>query len=73
MCIYSFIIAFLFRIRPQLARERIDMCQVCTAVMPEEKQVLLGKDKAFTFDYVYDIPTMQDFIYKDCVEKLIEG
>ncbi|XP_053384729.1 kinesin-like protein KIF21A [Mercenaria mercenaria] len=61
------------RIRPQLARERIDMCQVCTAVMPSEKQVLLGKDKAFTFDYVYDLPTMQEFIYKDCVEKLIEG
>ncbi|KAL4225702.1 Kinesin-like protein kif21b [Mactra antiquata] len=61
------------RIRPQSARERIDMCQVCTAVMPSEKQVMLGKDKAFTFDYVYDMPSTQDFIYKDCVEKLIEG
>ena len=49
------------------------MCQICTAVMQSEKQVLLGKDKAFTFDYVYDIPAVQEFIYKDCVEKLIEG
>lgn len=41
--------------------------------MPEEKQVILGKDKAFTFDYVYDIPTTQEHIYNDCVRKLIDG
>ncbi|XP_052802857.1 kinesin-like protein KIF21A isoform X4 [Mya arenaria] len=61
------------RIRPQLARERIDMCQVCTAVMEHEKQVILGKDKSFTFDHVYDIPSTQEFIYQDCVLKLIDG
>ena len=61
------------RIRPQLARERIDMCQICTAVMPEEDQVMLGKDKAFTFDHVYDIPGTQEHIYNDSVRKLIDG
>ena len=49
------------------------MCQVCTAVMPEEKQVMLGKDKAFTFDYVYDIPATQEHIYNDSVRRLIDG
>ena len=56
-----------------MARERIDMCQICTSVMRDENQVLLGKDKAFTFDYVYDIGSTQEFIYRDCVEKLIDG
>lgn len=49
------------------------MCQVCTAVMEHEKQVILGKDKAFTFDYVYDMNSTQDYIYGNCVEKLIDG
>ncbi|XP_021347987.1 kinesin-like protein KIF21A [Mizuhopecten yessoensis] len=61
------------RIRPQLARERIDMCQVCTTVLPGGQQVMLGKDKAFTFDYTFDIPTFQHEIYDKCVFKLIEG
>lgn len=56
-----------------MAREKIDMCQVCTSVIPSENQVLMGKDKAFTFDYVFDMPTPQDIIYGDCVKVLIEG
>lgn len=42
------------RIRPQIPREIIDMCRICTFVTPGEPQVVLGTDKAFTFDYVFD-------------------
>ncbi|XP_041110800.1 kinesin-like protein KIF21A isoform X4 [Polyodon spathula] len=61
------------RIRPQLAREKIEGCHICTCVTPGEPQVILGKDKAFTFDYVFDIDSQQDAIYSACTEKLIEG
>ncbi|XP_013881945.1 kinesin-like protein KIF21A isoform X1 [Austrofundulus limnaeus] len=61
------------RIRPQLAREKIEGCHICTYVMPGEPQVILGKDKAFTFDYVFDMDSQQDSIYTTCTEKLIEG
>ena len=61
------------RIRPQLAKERIDMCQVCTSVPDSEPQVFLGKDKAFTYDYVFDMPTTQETIYDDTGKQLIEG
>ncbi|XP_015208099.2 kinesin-like protein KIF21A isoform X7 [Lepisosteus oculatus] len=61
------------RIRPQLAREKIEGCHICTFVTPGEPQVILGKDKAFTFDYVFDMETQQDAIYSNCTEKLIEG
>uniref|UniRef100_A0AAQ4QZY1 Kinesin family member 21A n=1 Tax=Gasterosteus aculeatus aculeatus TaxID=481459 RepID=A0AAQ4QZY1_GASAC len=60
-------------IRPQLAREKIEGCHICTYVMPGEPQVFLGKDKAFTYDHVFDITTQQDSIYAHCTESLIEG
>ncbi|XP_062990201.1 kinesin-like protein KIF21A isoform X5 [Elgaria multicarinata webbii] len=61
------------RIRPQLAKEKIEGCHICTSVTPGEPQVFLGKDKAFTFDYVFDIESQQEEIYGQCIEKLIEG
>lgn len=64
---------FPLRIRPQLAREKIEGCHICTFVTPGEPQVILGKDKAFTFDHVFDMDTKQDTIYGNCTEKLIEG
>ncbi|XP_067346551.1 kinesin-like protein KIF21A isoform X3 [Channa argus] len=61
------------RIRPQLAKEKIEGCHICTCVMPGEPQVVLGKDKAFTYDYVFDMDTQQETIYTHCTERLIEG
>ncbi|XP_072309352.1 kinesin-like protein KIF21A isoform X2 [Eucyclogobius newberryi] len=61
------------RIRPQLAKEKIEGCHICTYVMAGEPQVFLGKDKAFTYDHVFDMDTQQDAIYTHCTERLIEG
>uniref|UniRef100_A0A8B9RN53 Kinesin family member 21B n=1 Tax=Astyanax mexicanus TaxID=7994 RepID=A0A8B9RN53_ASTMX len=61
------------RIRPQMAKEKIEGCHICTSVTPGEPQVLLGKDKAFTYDFVFDIDAHQQQIYGSCVHKLIEG
>uniref|UniRef100_A0A803YRV0 Kinesin motor domain-containing protein n=1 Tax=Meleagris gallopavo TaxID=9103 RepID=A0A803YRV0_MELGA len=61
------------QIRPQLAKEKIEGCHICTSVTPGEPQVFLGKDKAFTFDYVFNIDSQQEEIYIQCIEKLIEG
>ncbi|XP_074173202.1 kinesin-like protein KIF21B isoform X1 [Rhinolophus sinicus] len=61
------------RIRPQLSKEKIEGCHICTSVTPGEPQVLLGKDKAFTYDFVFDLDTWQEQIYTTCVSRLIEG
>ncbi|XP_043255529.1 kinesin-like protein KIF21A isoform X2 [Colletes gigas] len=61
------------RIRPQVAREVIDMCRICTQVPPGEPQVFLGPDKAFTYDYVFDTAIGQCTIYDTCVAHLVEG
>ncbi|KAJ9600244.1 hypothetical protein L9F63_009469, partial [Diploptera punctata] len=60
-------------IRPQIPREVIDMCRVCTTVTPGEPQVTLGSDKAFTYDYVFDMNSQQEDIYETCVERLVNG
>uniref|UniRef100_A0A7N8XSV0 Kinesin family member 21B n=1 Tax=Mastacembelus armatus TaxID=205130 RepID=A0A7N8XSV0_9TELE len=60
-------------IRPQMAKEKIEGCHVCTLVTPGEPQVLLGKDKAFTYDFMFDVDSEQHHIYQACVHKLIEG
>ncbi|KZC06514.1 Kinesin-like protein KIF21B, partial [Dufourea novaeangliae] len=61
------------RIRPQVAREVIDMCRICTQVPLGEPQVFLGPDKAFTYDYVFDTGIGQCTIYDTCVARLVEG
>ncbi|XP_022237698.1 kinesin-like protein KIF21A isoform X2 [Limulus polyphemus] len=61
------------RIRPQVSREIIDMCHICTSVSAGDPQVWLGKDKAFTFDSVFDMPTLQEDVYNTCVKNLIDG
>uniref|UniRef100_A0A3Q4H498 Kinesin family member 21B n=1 Tax=Neolamprologus brichardi TaxID=32507 RepID=A0A3Q4H498_NEOBR len=70
--LFAFLLSSL-RIRPQMAKEKIEGCHVCTLVTPGEPQVLLGKDKAFTYDFVFDVDSEQPHIYQNCVYKLIEG
>lgn len=61
------------RIRPQISREIIDMCNICTSVTPGEPQVTLGNDKAFTYNYVFDTFSTQDEVYEKCVAPLVSS
>ncbi|CAN8028783.1 unnamed protein product, partial [Ixodes persulcatus] len=61
------------RVRPLIPREVIDMCHACTSVASREPQIWVGKDKAFTFDHVFDCPTPQERVYDTCVKALVEG
>ncbi|XP_022094071.1 kinesin-like protein KIF21A isoform X3 [Acanthaster planci] len=49
------------------------MCRVCTSVTPGEAQVMLGQDRAFTFDHVFDLESQQHEVYNSTVHALIEG
>ncbi|XP_042144354.1 kinesin-like protein KIF21B [Ixodes scapularis] len=60
-------------VRPLIPREGIDMCHACTSVASGEPQIWVGKDKAFTFDHVFDCPTHQERVYDTCVKALVEG
>ena len=61
------------RVRPQLAKEIIDACKTCVNKTPDEPQVWMGSNKAFTYDFVYDIESTQHEICDETVQDLIEG
>lgn len=61
------------RIRPQIPREIIDMCRICTRVTPDEPQITIGSNKSYTYDYVFDRTDAQDYIYEKCVATLVDG
>jgi len=61
------------RIRPQLSREIIDACKICTYKTPGEPQAWIGSDKSFTYDYVFDTTSQQAELYEETVAQLIEG
>lgn len=59
------------RCRPLVTKELIEGCQVCTRAVPNERTIVLGGDKAFTYDYVFDQETCQASVYDTCVSSLI--
>ncbi|KAI1720900.1 kinesin motor domain-containing protein [Ditylenchus destructor] len=61
------------RIRPQSAKEKAEKACVCTSVVPGVPQVVIGNDRAFTYDHVFDIDTAQETIYEQCVNNLVSG
>lgn len=69
----KFALFFCCRIRPQTPREIIDMCHVCTSVTPGEPQVIIGSDKAFTYNHVFDMGDKQEMVYETCVASLVDS
>ncbi|XP_062936319.1 kinesin-like protein KIF27 isoform X7 [Cynocephalus volans] len=65
------------RIRPLLCKEVLHNHQVCVRVIPNTTQIIIGKDRVFTFDFVFGKNSTQDEVYNTCVKplmlSLIEG
>ena len=59
------------RIRPLVPREKADACAECLRTIAGEQQVILGKDKAFTYDYVYSQSSPQIEVYEESVKPLL--
>ncbi|KAF5395573.1 p-loop containing nucleoside triphosphate hydrolase protein [Paragonimus heterotremus] len=61
------------RVRPQSAKEKLAMSQICTTVAPNAPQIILGKDSCFTFDCVFNINSNQEQIFQTLAKPLIDG
>lgn len=61
------------RIRPLTNRERLHKHQPCVKIIPESNQIIIGKDKNFTFDYVLPPKTTQSELYLNCVDSLVKS
>uniref|UniRef100_A0A8D2LYK2 Kinesin family member 4B n=1 Tax=Varanus komodoensis TaxID=61221 RepID=A0A8D2LYK2_VARKO len=63
------------RCRPLVPKELAEGCQMCLQDLtpPSSPQVVLGKDKPFTYDYVFDPSTEQEEVFNSCVVPLVRG
>ena len=70
------------RVRPLVAREKVDRCAECMTVLDghgegggggggHSPQVVVGKERQFAYDYVFGTFATQREIYVACVEPLV--
>ncbi|TYZ58965.1 hypothetical protein PybrP1_001825, partial [[Pythium] brassicae (nom. inval.)] len=60
------------RIRPLIGREKVERCDECVSEVEAEAQVVMGKNRSFTYDYVFGKYAQQSDIWR-CVEPLEYG
>nr|PNR57756.1 hypothetical protein PHYPA_004750 [Physcomitrium patens] len=61
------------RARPLIEKEIVEKCKECVSYSQDGKQVVLGKDRRFTFDHVFGPIVSQEDVYIDCVKPLVES
>ncbi|KAI8638882.1 hypothetical protein BD408DRAFT_446474 [Parasitella parasitica] len=65
------------RVRPLTEKEELSNCTECISFIPNEPQILVGTDKSFTYDYVFNTDSKQQQVYETAasplLEKFIEG
>uniref|UniRef100_A0A8D2JLL8 Kinesin family member 27 n=1 Tax=Varanus komodoensis TaxID=61221 RepID=A0A8D2JLL8_VARKO len=59
------------RIRPLLSKEVLHNHQVCVRLIPNTQQIIIGKDRVFTFDFVFGKHSSQDEVYTTCIKPLV--
>eukprot|EP00079_Xenopus_tropicalis_P020029 XP_012810483.1 PREDICTED: kinesin-like protein KIF27 isoform X1 [Xenopus tropicalis] len=59
------------RVRPLLSREILHNHQVCVRLVPNTQQVIVGKDRVFTFDFVFGKSSSQDDVYRSSIKPLL--
>ncbi|KAI7871556.1 hypothetical protein BDF14DRAFT_1762289 [Spinellus fusiger] len=60
------------RVRPLTQKEHLSNCTECISFVPNQSQILIGKDHSFTYDYVFNSHTEQQHVYTTSVEPLVE-
>jgi len=61
------------RVRPLVGREIVESPSICISCYPESNQVVIGKDRTFTFDKTFDLATQQESVFDSCVKNLVLG
>uniref|UniRef100_A0A7N4NRA0 Kinesin family member 27 n=1 Tax=Sarcophilus harrisii TaxID=9305 RepID=A0A7N4NRA0_SARHA len=59
------------RVRPLLCKEILHNHQVCVRLIPNTQQIIIGKDRIFTFDFVFGKNSTQDEVYSTCIKPLV--
>ncbi|XP_073412227.1 chromosome-associated kinesin KIF4A [Dendrobates tinctorius] len=61
------------RCRPLVQKEINEGCKTCLTFVPGEPQVIVGNEKSFTYDFVFDPSAEQEEVYNVSVSPLIQG
>lgn len=61
------------RCRPLISREIQDACQSCLHMVCGESQVILGKDRAFTYDFAFGPTDPQQDVYEKSARALLNS
>ncbi|XP_012576580.1 PREDICTED: kinesin-like protein KIF27 [Condylura cristata] len=59
------------RIRPLLCKEVLHNHQTCVRAIPNTQQIIIGRDRVFTFDFVFGKNSTQDEVYNTCIKPLV--
>ncbi|KAK7811999.1 hypothetical protein U0070_018559 [Myodes glareolus] len=59
------------RIRPLLCKEVLHKHQICVRDVPNTQQIIIGRDRVFTFDFVFGKNSTQDEVYNICIKPLV--
>ena len=59
--------------RPLLPKEKLAGEQMCVKVVPKTNQLVLGSNRAFTFDHLLSSKIGQEDVYEKCVDNLVTG
>ncbi|XP_071887533.1 kinesin-like protein KIF27 isoform X5 [Anas platyrhynchos] len=59
------------RVRPLLSKEVLHNHQVCVRLVPNTQQIIIGKDRVFTFDFVFGKNSTQEEVYTVCIKPLL--
>ncbi|KAG0746554.1 hypothetical protein G6F16_005409 [Rhizopus arrhizus] len=59
------------RVRPLTEKEIMNNCTECISFIPNTPQILIGADKSFTYDYVFNNKTDQSQVYQQAASPLL--
>eukprot|EP01117_Protostelium_nocturnum_P017757 TRINITY_DN7284_c0_g1_i1.p1 TRINITY_DN7284_c0_g1~~TRINITY_DN7284_c0_g1_i1.p1 ORF type:complete len:648 (-),score=234.36 TRINITY_DN7284_c0_g1_i1:1817-3595(-) len=61
------------RVRPLSDKENQEKSTVCLRLDAKENRVIIGKDRSFTYDFVFPPELSQNQLFHDCVEPLLSS
>lgn len=66
-------VAVAVRIRPLIGKELREGSKICVEAREDDCQIIIGKDRTFTFDKTFGIDSQQEVVFNTCVKNLVLG
>ena len=61
------------KVRPLIGKELRERASICVQTREQDNQVIIGKDRVFTYDKCFGMDSRQEQVFEDCVKNLVLG